>query len=335
MSDAQRGVGEIRPFAAFGAAQKHDAVAPLPQRLAPRQPGDAEPRDAFGQSARRRLVCDRRHRLLGERERAEFAQPAHAQARARRIEGDLLARVDARGKARLDLGERDRRGQENAARGGAAGKFGDGEIRLTRERGGGIDLRAAAVRQQKCAGSLRRDFSRCAPGRRGRGAPRRSLPLLVGQGWRAISAHRSAAVCASRARGERSRRSASRRTRRSRSSPPRPRSPIRTAISAACARCLRRRHRPPCARAAAPAAGDELSPFIGDAAVRIDGAELGRAKTSPRRAPGAAADRGTASFSALAPQAARSRAKPERSAERISGREKASSAAVCGSSQRR
>ena len=124
----------------------------MPQRFAPRQPGNAEPRHPFGQSARCRFVRDRRHRLLGERERAEFAQPAHAQAGARRIEGDLLARVDARGKARLDLGKRDRRGQENAARGGTAGEFGDGEIRLTRERGGGIDLRAAAVRQQKCAG---------------------------------------------------------------------------------------------------------------------------------------------------------------------------------------
>ncbi len=84
--------------------------------------------------------------------RAESAQPAHPQARARRIEGDLLARVDAIGKARLDLGKRDRRGQQDAARRGAAGEFGDREIRLARERGGGIDLRAAAVRQQKRAG---------------------------------------------------------------------------------------------------------------------------------------------------------------------------------------
>ena len=46
---------------------------------------------------------------------------------------------------------RDRRGEHDAALRGAAGKLGDGEERLARQRRGRIDLRAAAVGQQERA----------------------------------------------------------------------------------------------------------------------------------------------------------------------------------------
>ena len=39
--------------------------------------------------------------------------------------------------------------EQDAALGRAAGQFGDGEERLARERRGGIDVGAAAIRQQK------------------------------------------------------------------------------------------------------------------------------------------------------------------------------------------
>ena len=92
----------------------------------------------------------------------------------------------------------------------------------------------------------------------------------------AVSAQRCAIARASCARGMRSRRRASRRCVKSVSSPPRPRSPIRTAISAA-RRCGAfgssvdhhavgepRRKRQPA----------QFPPFLGDAAVCVDGAEF-------------------------------------------------------------
>src|SRR5215472_18040271 len=52
---------------------------------------------------------------------------------------------------RFDLGERHRRGREDAALRGTAGDFGHRQERLASERGGGIEARAAAVRQQERA----------------------------------------------------------------------------------------------------------------------------------------------------------------------------------------
>jgi hypothetical protein len=85
--------------------------------------------------------------LLGQRDGAESPLATGAQARSRRIEGDFLAGLDALGKARVDLGRRDRRGEEDAPRGGAAGKLGHGKEWRARERGRRINLRAAAIGQ--------------------------------------------------------------------------------------------------------------------------------------------------------------------------------------------
>ena len=86
-------------------------------------------------------------------------------------------------------------------------------------------------------------------------------------------------------------------------------------------RRLRRQRRPPCGRAAAAAAAGAASALPGNAAICVDGAQRNRAAYAPRQGPGAAADRGRQAFRAPRPRRARSSAKPERSAERISGRE--------------
>ena len=106
----QRRIGQIRPFLAFAGAQEHDPVAPLLQRFGPRQPVDAETGDAVGEFLRGTIIGGDRHRLVGQRNCAEPAAASPAQACARGVESDLLARGDAVGKALLDLGKRDRRG---------------------------------------------------------------------------------------------------------------------------------------------------------------------------------------------------------------------------------
>ncbi len=50
-----------------------------------------------------------RHRLLGKRDGAEPPLLRPRRLRARGIEGDVVARDDTVGKARFDLGKRDRR----------------------------------------------------------------------------------------------------------------------------------------------------------------------------------------------------------------------------------
>ena len=100
----KRCIRQVGPFIAFGPAQEHDAIAPLPQRLRPWQPLDAEPGGALREQAGARIVRRHRQRLLGERDGAEAAQPARAQARARAVEGDVVAALDAIGELRLDLG---------------------------------------------------------------------------------------------------------------------------------------------------------------------------------------------------------------------------------------
>jgi hypothetical protein len=97
------------------------------------------------------VIGDDRHRLVGQRDGAEPPAPSPAQACARGIERDLLARRDAIGKAPFDLGECDRRGAEDAALRRRPGKLGDGEERLACQRRGGIDGGAAAVDEQERA----------------------------------------------------------------------------------------------------------------------------------------------------------------------------------------
>ena len=83
--------------------------------------------------------------------RAEPAQRRAAQARGRGVEGDLVAALDAVGESALDLGERDRRRQQDAALRGGAGDLGDREKRLARQRRRRIDVGAAAVGEQERA----------------------------------------------------------------------------------------------------------------------------------------------------------------------------------------
>ena len=76
----ERRVGQIGPFVAFGAAQEHHAVAPLRQRLGPRQLVDAGARDALRRAVRAvSVVRLDLAGLFGERDGAE---PARAPRRA-------------------------------------------------------------------------------------------------------------------------------------------------------------------------------------------------------------------------------------------------------------
>ena len=89
--------------------------------------------------------------LLGQHDRAEPPAAPRAQRGRRGIERHSLAVFDFVGKARLDLRERDRRGQQDAARRRGAGQFGHREKRLARQRRGRIDRAAAAVGEQERA----------------------------------------------------------------------------------------------------------------------------------------------------------------------------------------
>ena len=98
-------------------------------------------------------------------------------------------RVDAFGEARLDLGECDRRGEQDAARRGAAGKLGHGEKWRASQLRRRIDLRAAAVGQEERAGSAAAVFrnpfgvgegEKSADGRLRASRPRFHSPLWGG-----------------------------------------------------------------------------------------------------------------------------------------------------------
>ncbi|HXN43219.1 MAG TPA: hypothetical protein VN917_03145, partial [Xanthobacteraceae bacterium] len=92
-----------------------------------------------------------RDRLVRDHERAQASDFPAAQARGRSIERHRVARFDAIAADRFDLGERERRRQQDSALRRAAGKLADGEKKLTRERQGRIDMGAAAVGEQKGA----------------------------------------------------------------------------------------------------------------------------------------------------------------------------------------
>ena len=87
--------------------------------------------------------------LFGERDGAEPARTPRAQAQRFVVERDLVAALDAVRETRLDLVERDRRRQHDAALRGAAGQFGDRDERLARQRRGLIDIAAAPVRERE------------------------------------------------------------------------------------------------------------------------------------------------------------------------------------------
>jgi len=118
----------------------------LPQRFGPWQPVDAEPRDAFREQARRVVVRLDAHRPIDQRDRTQPAQLAPAQARARRVERDLVAGLDAVTELCLDLVERKLRRQQDAPLRRGAGDLGYRKKRLARQRRRWIDVGAASTR---------------------------------------------------------------------------------------------------------------------------------------------------------------------------------------------
>ena len=134
-------------------------------------------RATFGQDARGGRVRRRRHRLLGQHKRAEPALAARAQGRGRLIEGDLLARVNAVGETRLDLGQRDRRGEQDAARRCAAGKFGHGYKWRAANGDAGSTCAPRPLAKRNAPAAPPR-FLAIRSGRRGRGRRRRKAPPL-------------------------------------------------------------------------------------------------------------------------------------------------------------
>ncbi len=72
----ERRIGQIGPLAAFGPAQKHHPIAPLQQRLAPRQPVEAERQNAVGEHLRGLRPRRDRDLLLDQRDGAEPAEAA-------------------------------------------------------------------------------------------------------------------------------------------------------------------------------------------------------------------------------------------------------------------
>ena len=156
----------------------------MPQRFGPGEPLDAKPGDTFGEYPRGSVVWFDRHRLFGQRDCAKPAYSTLAQARARSVEIDFFARLDAIGETCLDFAGRDRCREQDAAGSGAAGKFGYSEIRLTRQRGSGIDLGAAAICQHKRSGGAAAILGNALGiGQREQAPQRSNVPLpLVGRG---------------------------------------------------------------------------------------------------------------------------------------------------------
>ena len=99
----------------------------------------------------RLLGWSRSQRPLGQRDRAEPFAAAAAQACRRGVEADVLAAFDLVREALLDLVQRDRGCEQDAALRGGAGKLRHGEERLARQRRRRIDIGAAAVGQQERA----------------------------------------------------------------------------------------------------------------------------------------------------------------------------------------
>src|SRR5581483_2999574 len=89
--------------------------------------------------------------LLGERDRAKAAQPPRAQAERLVVERDLVARLDLRRKALLDLLDGDRCRQHDTGIRGAAGQLGDHDERFARERRSLVDVAAAPVDERERA----------------------------------------------------------------------------------------------------------------------------------------------------------------------------------------
>ena len=245
------------------------------------------------------------------------------------------------------------RGQEDARRGGAAGDFADGEEWLAGQRIMRFQRRRPAVGHEEFA-ALAAARSRCGRDRRRRAARRLSArppaPLpdrafgrtpvsLTGYRERAApfslwekaaegrmrarlarAASPRAKRLASSARCERSRRKASMRVARSTASPPSPRSVSTTATSLAIPRFARSRSVDDHAREPRrQRQARDRAAFVGDAAVAIDGADRGQKRPRLLQRGERRGSRKASFDGSATPQSAQSSARPERSAERISG----------------
>ena len=229
--------------------------------LRPRQPVEAEPRDALAPAcARSRRSARPCIGLLGERDRAEPAQlrrraGSRSRRRTRSRRGSRCGRRNRASISASVIGAASRM-RPCAAR---AGDLGDREKRLARQRRGRIDVRAAAVGEQERA-AARRGSWRCGRDRRARAARRASESPCSLRASAGASPLRSPPIASpSRAHPARgaSGRGAARRGdgARSTSLPPSPRSVSTSGDlgrERACARAPP--HRPPCGRAAAAAA---------------------------------------------------------------------------------
>ena len=146
----QRGIRKVRPFGAFGTAQKHDPVAPLPQRLRPRQPVDVE---RAIPSASMRAVWSSAVTFNGCS--ASATAPRRRTRRARMARLAWSKTISWRSRCGRKIAFRFRRGsaggEPDAALRSGAGDLGNGEKRLARQRRCRIDIDAAAIGQKKRA----------------------------------------------------------------------------------------------------------------------------------------------------------------------------------------
>src|SRR5262245_32929397 len=122
-------------------------VAPLRERLAPRQAIETNRRDPACERARILFSGRDGKRMLRQGNGAERPDAAAAQCEALGLEADLVRGFNPVGKARLDLGERNWRGQRDPTLGGAAGDFSNRQEWLARQRRYPVDRCAASVRQ--------------------------------------------------------------------------------------------------------------------------------------------------------------------------------------------
>ena len=361
----ERGVRQIGPLVALGAAQELHAVAPLlsalvhGRRLMPASATPSRQRSRGFVSASTGCGCSAS--VIAPRRRA----CAPRRLRLARIERDLVARVDV---ARR-IAPRCR--QARSARPAGCGSA--WRCRRFRRRRETARARAATPdrrwrRGRWPAGSCRRRRGswRCGRDRRARGStgiasgrsdercsryrpgpallPVASVRRPVREAVDAEPRQRRVALthlppCAARPRRarERSRRSSSSRCAQIDVVAAEP------ALGEHERRCRRPRaprraprHRPPCARAAAAAAAPQRAAFLGDAAVRRRARRVRAAARAPRCSAASAADRGRRASPDRRRPIARDRARRhDRSAARISGRAKGSSEPVCGSSHSR
>ena len=113
-------IREVGPFLALGAAQEHHPLAPLRQRLRPRQRVEPERGDAARERPRGLLGRRRRQRALGERERPEPPHGPGSQGPGGAVEArPPRPRRSAAPTTSSTSAARQRRGRQDTGRGGA------------------------------------------------------------------------------------------------------------------------------------------------------------------------------------------------------------------------